>query len=106
MHWTPMKDGAESFSSLQNESMHNTRTWVPKYLLVLGRLLLVKHLSLGSVAFVIDKNVSSDTNHYEGKVLLTESVSFPQIVSLRVWGITPVSVRTILHVPSLVDPYV
>ena len=66
MHWAPMKDGAESFPSLQRVSMHNTRTWIPEYLPVLERSLLVKHLFLGSGAFTIDKNVSPDTNHYKG----------------------------------------
>ena len=72
--------------------MHNTTRWVPAYLLVLGELFLVNHLSLGSDALAIDKvdkDVSPDTTHYEGKVLPTDSVNFPHIVSLRLRGITP-----------------
>lgn len=91
---------------LQSVSMHNTRTWTSKYFLVLGRLLLVKHISLGSGALAIDKSVPPDANHYEGKVLPTESVNFQYLVSPRVWGITPSSVLKVLRVPDLGDPYV
>ena len=75
-------------------------------MLVLERLHLVKHLSLGSGAVAIDKNVLPDTNDYEGKDLPTESVNFPHLVSLRVWGITPSSVLKVLHVPNMGDPYI
>ena len=84
-----MKDGAESFPSLQSLSMHNIRRWVPENFSTWGGSSLLSASSSDLVPSLLTKIVSPDTNHYEGKVLPVESVSFPRIVSLRVWGITP-----------------